>query len=328
MKRTGIKEIAKRARVSLASVSRFLNNGDNFSIRESTKRRIRKAVSELNYIPDHAARSLKSGKRETIGVILSHIDAHMTGLLAEVEICLSRKKHMLLLASSEHNVVHECALINAMRRRTDALLIVSQYDGSTSMDTYRAALANIPAVFIDSDPAFPDAVSVTGDNKGDAVKAVKHFADRGVREFIYQGAGRSLPVLKSRYEGFCEALPHGAAQEKYEDIDNADTQRFIARIKAAKTPPLMFFASLLHCEPYLSACSEHGIVVGRDVFITGFDEPIIANPTETIRKIAASLASPIPFILQDRRTIAEKSVDAALSGAHVSERVPGIFMNF
>lgn len=327
MKRTGIKDIAKRARVSLASVSRFLNEGENFSIKEATKKRILRAVEELNYVPDHAARSLKSGKKETIGVILSHIDAHMTGLLAEIEICLSRKKHMLLLASSEHDVSRECALINAMRRRTDALLIVSQYDGSTSKDVYRAAIANTPAVFIDSAPALPDTVSVTGDNHGDAAKAVMYFADKGVCEFIYLGAERRLPVLNSRYAGFRDALP-AKAQEKKEVIDSDGTDRFIARIKEAKTPPLMFFASLLQIEPYLKAVSEHGIVVGRDVFITGFDEPIISNPTETLRTISTSLAAPIPYILQDRRSIAEKSVDAALSGKRISEKVPGIFKNF
>lgn len=119
-----ISEIAARAGVSKAAVSRYLNNG---YISQEKRDRIRQVIEETGYIPSQQARGLRTGRTHTIGVILPRIDSEsISRIVAGISDVLGARGFQLLLTSTDNNVDRELTALDYFRNnQVDGLLFIA-----------------------------------------------------------------------------------------------------------------------------------------------------------------------------------------------------------
>src|SRR5690348_10052913 len=119
-----IKDVARRANVSVATVSRALNGHEN--VADAVRQRVHSAARELRYTPHHAARSLSSRRTETVGVVLPDLHGEFFSELMRGIDQVARETALHLLVSSYHGHPGEqAAALRAMRGRVDGLLLMS-----------------------------------------------------------------------------------------------------------------------------------------------------------------------------------------------------------
>jgi DNA-binding LacI/PurR family transcriptional regulator len=176
-----IKDVAKQANVSVATVSRALNGHEN--VAEAVRQRVLSVANELRYSPHHAARSLSSRRTHTIGVVLPDLYGEFFSELMRGIDHGARECGLHLLVSSYHgNPAEQGAALRAMRGRVDGLLVMSPFVGDTGM--VRDNLSpGMPAVLMNSSLAETDLRAVSVDNYGGAREMVRHLDARvGERE--------------------------------------------------------------------------------------------------------------------------------------------------
>ena len=154
-KRVTIKDIATEAGVSIALVSFVMNNKadgkDTYRVNKETAQRILEVAQKLNYQPNNAARTLRSGKTNTIGVIVSDIS---NKFFADIARCIEnhayKHKYTVLFGSTDENPQKLENLIEVFRNKGIDGLIVVPCEGADEI-IRDIAHQNIPLVLLDRD---------------------------------------------------------------------------------------------------------------------------------------------------------------------------------
>lgn len=167
-----LKDVAKRAGVSAATVSCCLSGAKN--VKAETKLRIMQAVEELNYIPNAAARELRMTKTNKIGVVFPNIDdSYYNGLLRGISEQLRSNSHILNVAFSYQNAKFECEKIDELiHANVTGLLILTCQPENSEYFTSRVTKYNVPTVFLHHRPAGMDVNFLGFDNYA----TMKHLA--------------------------------------------------------------------------------------------------------------------------------------------------------
>ncbi|HWO58928.1 MAG TPA: LacI family DNA-binding transcriptional regulator, partial [Umezawaea sp.] len=119
-----IRDVARRAHVSVATVSRALSSPD--LVRPDTRSRVLAAASELGYQPNRAARGLITGKTGNIGIVVPDLDNPFhTGILKAVQTRAAQADYAVFVADSDEDPVAEAKLVQAMAKQVDGLLLCS-----------------------------------------------------------------------------------------------------------------------------------------------------------------------------------------------------------
>lgn len=176
----GIREVARRARTSIASVSRALNAPE--AVRPELRSRIEAAIAELGYIPDAAARALASRRSSTIGAIVPTVDNAMFARGIEaLQRSLSLRGYLLLLATSGYDpeVEHRQAQ-NMVSRGVDGLIL----RGDVHTDGLRQLLGTQRIPFINVGVYHPDRPypSVGANNELASYRACRYLLELGHRD--------------------------------------------------------------------------------------------------------------------------------------------------
>src|SRR3982074_7534 len=133
-----LKDVAREAQVSTATVSRVINGHGNVS--DATRERILGVAERLRYVPDSAARSLSTGLTDTIGVLLPDLYGEFFSEIIRGIDQAPRGRRLHLLLSGVHGSAEEAALaIRALRGRVDGLLIMSPYADAAFLAEHSAA---------------------------------------------------------------------------------------------------------------------------------------------------------------------------------------------
>lgn len=159
-----LKDVAKRAGVSVATVSCCLSGAKN--VKAETKLRIMQAVEDLNYIPNAAARELRMTKTNKIGVVFPNIDdPYYNGLLRGISDQLRSNAHILNVAFSYQNAKFECEKIDELiHANVTGLLVLTCQPENSEYFTSRVAKYDIPTVFLHHKPANMDVNYLGFDN--------------------------------------------------------------------------------------------------------------------------------------------------------------------
>src|SRR5580704_14138198 len=145
-----LKDVAREAQVSTATVSRVINGHGNVS--DATRERILGVAERLRYVPDSAARSLSTGLTHTIGVLLPDLYGEFFSEIIRGIDQAARRRGLHLLLSGVHGSADEVALeMRALRGRVDGLLIMSPHADSAFLaangdDDTPTVLMNTPAL--------------------------------------------------------------------------------------------------------------------------------------------------------------------------------------
>ncbi|HZS62647.1 MAG TPA: LacI family DNA-binding transcriptional regulator [Gemmatimonadaceae bacterium] len=269
-----IRDVARAAGVSVATVSRVFNNSG--PVHEQTRSRVREVASELRYSPNSAARSLITAKSNTLGVLLPDLYGEFfSEVIRGIDQTAQEQGYHVLVSSSHETQARIEGAMRAMRGRVDGLIVMSpDIDAPTLAsnlpDTLPVVLLNCAV-----EGTSYDAISV--DNFGGAYAMVRHLLSTGERVAIITGSSRNFDA-RERLRGYRAALRDaGAEQQEGWEIagDFTETGGYRAGHEIAALSPrptAVFAANDVMAIGALSAFRELGLRVPDDIAVAGFDD--------------------------------------------------------
>ncbi len=205
-KKTSLKDIAEKVGVSTALVSYVLNNKKEGRISKQIAEKIKDAAKELNYKTNQIARSLKTNKTYTIGLVVADIaNAFSSNLARIIEDEAAKNNYTVLFGSSDENAQKSDKLINVLLdRQVDGLIIAPVED--TAAQIIQLQENEVPFVLIDR--YFPDIKTnyVAMDNYKAAYTAVSHLIKSGNQRIGLVTFKTSLFNIEERKRGYLSAL--------------------------------------------------------------------------------------------------------------------------
>ena len=292
-----IKDVARLANVSVATVSRALNGRDN--VGEDVRRRVLAIADSLDYSPHHAARSLSSRRTHTIGVVLPDLPCEVFARLMCGIDKAARERGLQLLVSGHHATAEgQGEALRSMRGRVDGLLAISPYAG---LDLAAARLpAGLPVLLLDSDPGVAGASTYGIDNHAGAKAMVGHLVDNGYRDIAFVGGREPHFNAGERQRGYLEAMaelvPSVRPRVLPGDFDVASGARAGQQLaEPGQRPDAIFAANDMMALGCLFALQRAGLRVPGDIALAGFNDIPLARhaspPLTTLRIDIASMGT-------------------------------------
>ncbi len=285
-----IKDVARKAGVSIASVSRVMNDHDN--VREETRARVLAAVRTLRYVPHSGARSLITHRTHAIGVLLPDLYGEFFSEIIRGIDAVARERNLQLLLSSVHGDAAEvAAAMRAMRGRVDGLLIMSPHVDTALLD--RNIPSTLPVVLLNNPLSDTHHSTVTIDSYRGARAMVRHLLSRGRRRIAHI-AGRELNVdSEERLRGYTDEMATSAPDVTpvvlKGDFSEKSGYQAGRRLSArGERPDAVFAANDVMAVGCLLAFREAGVRVPEDVALAGFDDiPVAAlvSPALTTMRV-------------------------------------------
>ena len=289
-----IKDVARAAGVSVASVSRALNGHE--SVTETTRQRILAAAGQLRYVPHAAARSLITRRTDTIGVLLPDLHGEFFSELIRGIDAGARASGRHLLISSSHGSEAEASLaLRMLQGRVDGLIVMSPHaDAGVLAANLPAAL---PTVLLNTRVAPGSYPAFSIDNYGGADAMMRHLFASGRRRIAFIGGPDNNFDADERLRGYRDAI---AARDGASEIvlrgDFSEASGYRAGLEicaGAERPDAIFAANDMMALGCLFALNEQGVRVPDDIALAGFDDIPIARfvtpPLTTVRVRIADL---------------------------------------
>src|SRR5438270_8977081 len=272
-----IRDVAKRAQLSVATVSRALNGFENVS--EQARERIAAAVTELGYGPHAGARSLSLARNNAIGVVLPDLHGEFfSEIVRGMDREASRRCYLLLLSNLHAGTEHASNALRAMRGRVDGLIVMAPHLAAEELAS--ALPKGLPSVLIntrDSTGQFP---SIHLDNRAGARAVVDHLASLGRKRLVHIAGPAENMDAQERAGAFCEAVAaHGLSGEVLQgDFGIESGEAAVARLLAGNAEfDAIFAANDNMAIGAIEALRAAGKNVPGDVAVVGFDDIPLAQ---------------------------------------------------
>jgi LacI family transcriptional regulator len=288
-----IKDVAKAAGVSVATVSRVLN--DSGPVADETRLRIHRIAQELRFIPNGAARSLSTRRTGTLGVVLPDLYGEFfSEVIRGLDQAAQRRSFHLLLSSSHNDRQDIEAALRAMRGRVDGLVVMSPH---IDVEVLAANLHDsVPAVLVNSPVETGDFDTLRVDNFGGARAMVAHLAGHGHTRIAMIRGPRPNHDADERLRGYRAALADaGIAPDPALEVDGGFTEETgyhaaAGLLKLRERPTAVFAANDSMALGAISAFVEAGVAVPGDVAVAGFDDiPISRYLTPPLSSVRVSI---------------------------------------
>jgi LacI family transcriptional regulator len=330
----GIKDVAARAGVSVASVSRVLNESKPVSA--ETRDRVLAAVRDLNYSIDQRARALRRRKSGTLGLVVAEVrNPFFSEVIHSIEAVAYESNYSLFLCNSNEDAERERFHLRAMQaQRIDGIIILPVTTSGRAL--LPLIKEQVPVVCLDRRVDDMDLDSVLVDNVAGARLAVSHLVALGHRRIGYIG-GRPLTPEFERLAGYRQGLAAHTIPEDPDLVRRGDSLQPSGYTQARAlldlpTPPsAIFVINNPMALGALTAIRERGLRVPRDISVIAFDDapwsalldpPLttIAQPTDMLGTAAARLllahiegqyAGPAQHLVLPPRLIERASTDRA-----------------
>ena len=181
MRSPTIKEVAAKSGVGIGTVSRVLNNSPQ--IKEETRKKVMKAIEELNYVPNVAGKRLSQSRSHVLAVIVPIIDhPYFAKLIAELELAADKYGYSLLVASSQHRIEKEEEILRRLRQNeADGALFVTHYEHKEE-EFKNLAIVSIDRHLGENIPI------VTSDNYEATRRGVEYLLNKGCQKIVYLGS--------------------------------------------------------------------------------------------------------------------------------------------
>lgn len=271
-------DVARRAGVSQATVSRAFNNPA--CVNAATRGRIMEAARELNYTPNAIAKSLVSQRTNIIGVIMADItNPFYTDLMNRLSEELVAQGKKLLLFNGTRTTNLDEVLLEAICFQVDGLVIASSLLANQALKQ-PLSTKNIPIVLINARDGSDQVCTVCGDNISSGNVVAEYLFQRGCRRFCYLGGPESMSSSSLRLEGYQSRLRElGIAQadiyarqgEYAYDFGYAAMRELIPTLDGRRTG--VFCGNDLIAMGAADAIRERGgLRIPEDLSLVGFDD--------------------------------------------------------
>lgn len=300
-----IRAVAQWASVSIATVSRYLNDKP---VSPAAQQRIRAAIKELAYSPNRLARSLRVRHTMTLGMIIPDItNPFFPAVVSGVEETARAARFALVLFNAGEDEEREWECLKVLQAlRCDGILLIMAPDGPAhARRRLELQQFKLPIVYLDRAPDF-EADAVVADNLLSAQEAVRHLLALGHRQIAVVAADLAVAVHRDRLEGYRRAMrqagltpsPALEARAKPTVADGyAATAQLLGR---PERPTALFVTSNRLTIGAMSAIEAHGLRCPQDISVIGYDNyewhdvyhpkmTTVAQPTYLIGARAAEL---------------------------------------
>lgn len=271
-----IRDVARRAQVSVASVSRVLNNLDNVSA--ETRARVADAVRELGYVPHAGARSLSLARTSAIGVVLPDLHGEFfSEIVRGMDREASRRGYLLLLSNMHAGGAQANNALKAMRGRVDGLLVMAPH---LTEDELAEALPTGASVVLMNTRGHSSRPSIHLDNAVGARTVTEHLIKLGRKRIVHISGPEDNIDAAERANAFRQvAQQHGVDFEVIAGDFNEGSGEAAAEhlLRSASQFDAIFAANDMMASGALQALRRAGVRVPEDVAVAGFDDIPLAQ---------------------------------------------------
>ncbi len=269
---TTIKDVAKRARVSITSASYALNN--NGTISEDTRKRVLKAAEELNYHPNAFARHLKKRKTHTIGVFINRFGGSFyEEILEGIHDAILKTDYELIVCPESRTIPK----FLTQRQVDGAILFASDLKDDTIT---KLASKKFPIIVLDRYLEVDNLLPLLLDNQYGAREAFYHLYEQGARRLVFvSGAMDSFDNHERMLAFTAEAEKNNVAIQRYNgnftEKSGYETARLI--IEKGDLPDGVFCANDQMAIGFMKAMRDCQLKAPDDIAVIGFDDIQIAK---------------------------------------------------
>jgi len=274
-----LKQVAQLAGVDSSTVSRVINNDPSLSIKLETRERILKAIKELNYSPNLAARNLKNRETKILGLaITDFFNPVMASIIHGAELRANKEGYNLLVYSAEQD---ESKIINSLiDRRIDGLLISSpKFDDE---DILRLNDKNLPIVSVNRKVLGMKNFVAVNDIQGSKL-GVKHLIEFGHKKIAHISGPLYTTTGLERLMGYRTAINEENIKFISEYVQESDYSieggyTAMKNLLSLSNPPTAVFASsVLIALGAMKAIHEEGFTIPNDISLVGFHDVYFAD---------------------------------------------------
>ncbi|MGG7144061.1 LacI family DNA-binding transcriptional regulator [Clostridium nigeriense] len=279
---TSIKDVAREAGVSIATVSRVLNDID--VVNEDTKKKVLDAISKLGYRPNIVARSLKTQRTKTVGILVPDISS---GFYPEIvrgaEDVANIYDYNVILCNSDFDSEKEKEYLRVLKEKmVDGVIYMSSSLQEETLDIINEL--NLTTVLVETKDKEESLPSVTIDNTKATKEVTSYLIGKGLSKIAFAGARRdSMNAWGDRYIGYEEALKDKGLKVE-EGLVYAGGLKVKSGYEAVeyfensnKEYDAVVCASDEIAMGVINALREKGKKVPEDVSVVGFNDNIMAS---------------------------------------------------
>lgn len=273
-----LKEVAKRANVSVGTVSNVLN--ETAKVSNPIRERVMIAIRELEYHPNHVARSLKIRATKMLGMIVSDItNPFFSQMVRGAEDAALKRNYLLLTFNTDDHVEREKQVLSVLRsRQVDGALLVVAPSNERPAHIADAIASGLPVVCLDRLPLEIRVDSVTVDNVAATQECIRHLIFQGHTEIAIITGSLSLETAIERLQGYKKALQEAGISVKQDLICEGNfreetgyqlTRKILAR---RNRPSALFVSNSLMSLGALKAIEELELRCPGQIALATFDD--------------------------------------------------------
>jgi LacI family transcriptional regulator len=284
---SNIIEVAKKAGVSIATVSRVINGSDK--VKEKTRERVMAIVHKLKYTPNPAARGLIMKRTEAIGLLLPDLHGEFfSEVIRGADEAVQAQKYHLIVSSSHNDPSEIEAALRFMRGRVDALVVMSpQIDSEILLSNLPKSL---PVVLLNCRTSNPLFDTITADGFSGSKEIITYLLENGHRKIaIIKGSERNAES-QERLNGYKAAFaeknlsvhPSFEFQGDFTEASGFEAAKKAINLK--ERPTAIFASNDSMAIGAIGAIREAGLRIPNDISVCGFDDIPVAkylNPSLT-----------------------------------------------
>jgi LacI family transcriptional regulator, galactose operon repressor len=276
-----IREIAKRAKVSTATVSRAINHVP--TVDPQLAKRVWKLVHELGYYPNRHARALVSGKTRLFGLIVSEItNPFFPEIVQSFEDMAVQNNYEILLTSTVHDPKRmETSVRRMIERRVDGVAVLTFGMEESLLEDVR--FRKVPLVFVDVGPDVPGVSTIHINYQHGIRQAVQHIAALRHTRIAFITGPLNLKSAQARKTAFEESMEEIGAEVPERLIIEGDHtmeggMRALTKLMAVPQPPTAVICSNdVTAIGVMREAYELGVAIPSDLSVVGFDDIRLAQ---------------------------------------------------
>jgi DNA-binding LacI/PurR family transcriptional regulator len=297
--KVNIKTVAEKAGVSTATVSRVIREYPG--VREKTRKKVLKVITELNYEINAIARSLRQKKTNTIGVIVGNVLSQFYSIIAKsVEDIANKFGYNVILCNGDDDPEKELKYLKVLKsNRVDGIILTPT--GKNAKYINWLIESGTKVVLLDRLINGVDCDSVLVDNENGAYNAVKHLINQGYRRIAIINGYIDRTTGRGRLNGYLRALREAGIPKDDNLIKIGNFKKRsginLARdlLESSNRPEAIFISNLDMTLGALITIKEIGTKIPDDIGIVGFDDPewalILDPPITTVSQPVYILGS-------------------------------------
>lgn len=282
-----IKDVAKLAGVSTATVSKYLNNSKN--LKEETRLKVEKAIAMLQYKPNPLARSMRTGKTNTIAIMAPDIlNPFFAEVYNSIRMAATRNGYTSILYTTEDDLDVLKDYLSGMSIRQVDGVILCFLDEDESVEKFIEALqGQIPIVLLSWNVGVIRFDSVVVDVFEGIYKSTKHIIEKGYRDIAYVGGPKNSRISREKYAGYEKAMKEAELEVIPEFVFHGDNYSIKTGYEAArnfsmqrKGPRAIVCANDILALGSMKYLLNNRIRIPDDIAVIGFDNIVLSSMYE------------------------------------------------